>query len=288
MKLLEDMITAIAVIAGTLVPIKTNSAPVHTNQVINQNQCTLVSENLNNKTNNKVQNYTNISFNNSINLNIKKSGIIATFAPKNSAGEPIELQQLASALGYERFAWVNYVERDPYGIRDRNGHRLKTPYNDPPAGGYRYDAADNHPFYWDIEKCDNCSFRHHYQHPKITNKFQLVFEDHPADPRLKWGESVDFVTHLVGVKTNLLNNNQKKWEILTTFSWKLKNKNIKEGRVSLVKNNIDPSELSPSLLTQIKADGGIITRYSIARKHKLHNHQCLQQNHHSPDPRLFL
>ncbi|MDJ0531174.1 MAG: hypothetical protein QNJ70_01550 [Xenococcaceae cyanobacterium MO_207.B15] len=278
MKLIKDLVGAITIVTTTLVPLKVHSVTVDTNQGSSQYECTQILED---KASKKVLNYTNFPFNKSVFFNIQKSGIIATFAPKNHRGEKIDLEQLASALGYERFAWVNYVEQDPHGIRDRNGKIVQTPYNDPPAGGYQYDAADNHPFYWDIERCDNCYSRHHYQHPKIKSKYQLVFEDHPSDPRLQSGESVNFVTHLVGVKSNSVESNQADWEILTTFSWKLTSPNIKKGRVSLVANNIDPLQLSPALLAQIEADGGSITNYQIAGKYSLDNHQCLQQNHQS-------
>ncbi len=280
MKLIKKTATAIAVATLTLLPIKVNSVSIDTNQENNPNKCDLDSSKLETKTNNKTLNYTNFSFNKNIYLKIEKSGIIATFAPQNNTGEKIELKQLASALDYERFAWVNYVEQDPHGIRDRYGNIVPTPYNDPPPGGYQYQGADYHPFYWDMEKCDRCQSRHHYQHPKITSKFALVFEDHPSDPRLQSGESVNFVTHLVGVKSQ--SSNKREWEILTTFSWKLTNNKRKQGRVSLMANNIKPSQLSSSLLAQIQADGGKINNSLIAHRYISHNHQPQQQSHQSP------
>lgn len=281
---IKDSITAFGVIAVTLIPIKVCSASIEANLYSNQLKCSLTSENSENKSNYKELNSPKYYFNKHISFKTKKSGIIATFSPKNNLGEKIELQKLASRLGYERFAWVNYVEQDPYGMRDRNGKIVQTPYNDPPPGGYKYGGADNHPFYWDIEKCDNCQSRHYYQHPKIISKFQMVFEDYPSDPRLQSGESVDFVTHLVGIKKN----NPTQWEILTSFSWKLTNIVKREGRVSLIKNNIDPIQLSRSLKAQIQADGGTINNFPIARKYNLHNRQCRQQNHHNPDLDTFL
>ncbi len=301
MTVIKDSITAFGVIAVTLIPIKVCSAPVENNSYSKQLKCsstgeqrllqtpsfyggvTETSKNLDNKSNYEGLNYTKSYFSKHINFQTKKSGIIATFSPKNNLGEKIELQELASVLGYERFAWVNYVEQDPYGVRDRNGKIVQTPYNDPPPGGYEYDGADNHPFYWDIDECDNCKSRHHYQHPKIISKFQLVFEDHPSDPRLRSGESVDFVTHLVGIKKSYSSKKQAEWEILSTFSWQLKNTTKQEGRVSLVKNNIDPTQLSPSLQAQIQVDGGTVNNSAIGHKYNPHNHQCRLQNHHNRD-----
>ena len=282
MKLITKTATAIAVATVTLLPIKVNSVSIDTNQENNPNKCDLDSTKVEAKTNNKTSNYINFSFNKNIYLKIEQSGIIATFAPKNNTGEIIELKQLASALDYERFAWVNYVEQDPYGIRDRHGKIVPTPYNDPPPGGYQYQGADYHPFYWDMDKCDKCQSRHHYQHPKITSKFSFVFEDHPSDPRLQSGESVNFVTHLVGVKSKSSDSHRTEWEILTTFSWKLSNNHKKQGRVSLMKNNINPSQLSSSLLAQIQADGGKINNSLIAHRYISHNHQHQQQNRQSP------
>ena len=183
--------------------------------------------------------------------------IITQFTPRNSKGEEIEIEQLASDEGYDHFNWVNYVERDPYGIIDRAGNRMLTPYNDPPVGGYRYDRADNFPFYWDIVNCDRCNRRHHYQNYNNLQQFKLVFEDAPADYRLQPGEAVEFLTSLVGVTKINRQQNQAEWEILHTFRWKLTNPHPNYSRVSLVDTNVDLSQLSPSLVSMMLADGAI-------------------------------
>ena len=80
------------------------------------------------------------------------SRIITRFTPKNRSGQKIAPDKLALDLGYDHFNWVNYVERDPYGMSDRAGRVLSTPYNDPPLEGYIYDSADSLPFYqWTID-----------------------------------------------------------------------------------------------------------------------------------------
>ena len=170
---------------------------------INQNQdrsvCSATDFAKGNKLNKSLQNF---NFADYLVLRVSGSQIVARFAPLNRQKQALELDELAKKLGYKRFDWVNYVERDPHGIRDFQGRRLSLPYNDPPLGGYQYEAADYHPFYWDIEQCENCRSRHHYQHPKIKQKFALTFEDHPSDYRLRSGEAIEFVTHLVGVKSD--------------------------------------------------------------------------------------
>ena len=184
--------------------------------------------------------------------------IVARFAPKNNLGEPIELEKLADLLGYDRFSWVSYVEKDPYGITNQQGQLLSTPYNDPPMGGYQYDAADELPFYWDMEECDRCSQRHHYQHPLITQKYQLVFEDIPSDPRLQPGDAIEFVTHLVGVKNYDAQNKTAEWDVLNTFKWQLTNPIPGRGRVSLTETNLELARLSPFLLIEMQADGALL------------------------------
>lgn len=184
--------------------------------------------------------------------------IIAKFAPKNSQGERIALDKLATNLDYNHFNWVSYVEKDPYGIADRTGKILSTPYNDPPAGGYQYESADELPFYWDLVNCDRCLPRHNYQHPLVTQPFELVFEDVPTDYRLKPGEAIEFVTHLVGVKHYDPNTNQAEWDILNTFKWKLSNQAPQLSTVSLIEADLDITRLSPFLLIEMQADGAIL------------------------------
>ncbi|WP_052055676.1 hypothetical protein [Myxosarcina sp. GI1] len=187
-----------------------------------------------------------------------KSIITAKFAPKDDLGQPIELSKLATKLGYDHFNWVSYVERDPYGIANNAGSLMVTPYNDPPIGGYQYETADNLPFYWDMSKCEGCQEYHHYQHPRITRRFELVFEDFPSDYRLKPGEAIEFVTHLVGVKNYDLDSNEAQWKAINTFKWQLTNSPQGRGRVAIVQQNVDLTELSPTLLAVMQADGGIL------------------------------
>lgn len=186
--------------------------------------------------------------------------IITQFTPKNSQGQNIELNKLASSLGYDHFNWVNYVEKDPYGITNKAGQVVYTPYNDPPKGGYHYDSADELPFYWDLEECDRCQPRHHFQNPNNLKQFELVFQDSPADYRLQPGEAIDFVTNLVGVKQYDTINQTAEWEVLYTFRWKLTNPYPNFSQASLVDSDVDLSNLSPSLLSIMKQDGGMLRR----------------------------
>ncbi|MGV2827612.1 hypothetical protein [Myxosarcina sp. GI1(2024)] len=199
-----------------------------------------------------------LSLKSALTFNTINSIIIAKFAPKDSQGKPIELNKLASRLGYDHFNWVSYVEHDPYGMANKAGSLLSTPYNDPPPGGYQYETADELPFYWDLEECDRCQQHYHYRHPRITRKFELIFEDFPSDHRLQPGEAVKFVTHLVGVKNYDLRSQQAKWNVITTFRWKLTNSVRGKGKVSLIEKDVALTELSPSLLTAMQTEGGIL------------------------------
>ena len=186
------------------------------------------------------------------------SRIITRFAPRNSSGQKIALDKLALDLGYDHFNWVNYVERDPYGISDRTGRVLSTPYNDPPKGGYAYDSADNLPFYWDLVNCDLCQPHHHRKHSNNLKQDELVFQDSPADYRLQPGEAVKFITSLVGVKKYDLGNRTAEWEVLYTFRWHLTNPYPRHGQISLVETDIDLNKLSPVLLDAMKLDGAAL------------------------------
>ncbi len=186
------------------------------------------------------------------------SRIITQFTPKNSQGESIDLNQLASSLGYDHFNWASYVEKDPYGIKNQEGQKMHTPYNDPPQGGYLYDPADRLPFYWDLVECDRCKYRHHFQNSHNLKQFELVFQDAPADYRLQPGEAVEFVTHLVGVKQYDPQQHTAEWEILHTFRWKLTNPHPNFSRVSLIESDVALDQLSPSLLSMMQLDGAIL------------------------------
>lgn len=186
------------------------------------------------------------------------SQIITKFAPKNSQGQKIELDKLASSLGYDHFNWVSYVERDPHGIKNRSGKKLHTPYNDPPQGGYLNDPADWLPFYWDLGSCIDCIPRYHLYHSSNLSPFELTFEDSPADYRLLPEESIEFVTNLVGVKQYDLDAQTAKWEILHTFRWQLTNPHPYLSEVSLIEDNIALDRLSPTLLSSMQLDGALL------------------------------
>lgn len=183
------------------------------------------------------------------------SRIITQFAPKNSQGEKIALDKLAADLGYDHFNWASYIVKDPHGIADRSGQALSTPYNDPPKGGYQYDSADNLPFYWDLEQCQGCQPRHHWQNEHNLKQFELVFHDYPADYRLQRGEAIEFVTNLVGVKNYDVENKTAQWEILHTFRWQLTKPHPRIDRVSLLETNVPLHQLSPMLLSTMQLDG---------------------------------
>ena len=201
------------------------------------------------------KNTTAFNYEEAMTLETKGSRIVAKFSPQKALGQKIELKKLASLMGYDHFNWVSYVEEDPHGIADKSGQIVSTPYNDPPQGGYYYEGADEFPFYWDIVQCDRCRSRHHYHNPKITKEFELVFEDAPADYRLKQGESIKFVTHLVGVKSFNYHTKTANWDVLKTFKWKLSNPTPGKGNVSLVNYDVNAASLPQSILMQMQADG---------------------------------
>ncbi|WP_019505640.1 hypothetical protein [Pleurocapsa sp. PCC 7319] len=200
----------------------------------------------------------NFAFAQAITHRVLGSRIVTQFAPKNSQGENIDLNQLASSLGYDHFNWVSYVEKDPYGITNQAGQQLSTPYNDPPRGGYHYDPADDLPFYWDLVDCDRCKQRHHFQNPNNLGQFELVFVDAPADYRLQPGESIEFITNLVGVKNYDVQQPEATWDVLHTFRWKLTNIRPNHSQVSLISTNVDLTQFSPLLLSTMKDDGALL------------------------------
>ena len=198
------------------------------------------------------------SFGKNVTYQLSGSRIVARFAPKNSSNQSFGIQKLAEDLGYDHFNWTNYVVEDPYGITNQMGQRLNTPYNDPPMGGYLYDPADRLPFYWDLEKCQQCKSRHHWQHQNNLKQFELVFEDFPADYRLQPGEKIEFVTNLVGVKEYDSKTQTAKWEILHTFRWQLTNPHPNSSKVSLVETDVALDQLSPMLLSTMQLDGAVL------------------------------
>ena len=185
------------------------------------------------------------------------SKIITKFAPKNSRGEEIYLSELSKALGYDHFNWVSYVESDPYGINDRSGRQLSTPYIDPPVGGYQYDAADKFPFYWDMVNCDSCIHRYNFQHPRNLAPSALTFLDAPTDYRLQPGEAIEFITNLVGVTSYNHQEQTAAWEVLHTFRWKLVNIAPNYNQVFLVDSDVTLDKLSPKLVTAMETDGAV-------------------------------
>lgn len=187
------------------------------------------------------------------------SQIVVRFQPKDSRGKNVSLDNLAIALEYEHFNWTNYVVKDPHGITNRAGQILSTPYNDPPKGGYMYDSADRLPFYWDVEQCMKCKSRHHWRNHHNLKQFELLFEDSPADYRLQPGETIEFVTNLVGVKEHDRHNQTARWEILHTFRWQLTNPRPNISRVSLLEADIAIEQLSSELRRVMQLDGAELT-----------------------------
>ena len=269
----------LSICATLIVPLSTKSLALNTDTSKAQSNLECATNVSNTKHN---QNIKKIDFGKLLTFSTIGSRIQVKFSPRDPHEQPLALQSLAATLGYQSFNWVNYVEKDPHGMTNHQNELLSLPYNDPPLGGYQYDAADNYPFYWDIEQCENCHSRHNYQHPKVKQKFALNFEDSPSDYRLKEGETVEFITHLVGVKNNNLEQNQFSWDVLSSFKWQLTNDAAGRGQITLIAVNLKTSELSPSILTQIQNDGGIIPQlpmFAHLDKGNSHSHQCQLQNH---------
>ncbi len=282
-------IAAVLTVANLLtMTVKANANSSNIENILSKSQCPAVQEFSAEKFSKNTLSVNNFAFAKHISVDLENSRILARFAPQDHQGKKIPLKSLAATLGYKNFNWVSYVEQDPYGIADNNGNQLSTPYNDPPSGGYQYDGADEFPFYWDIESCENCRSRHNYQHHKVLNQFELIFEDMPSDYRLKDEESIDFITHLVGVKRYNKTEKKAQWEVLTTFRWKLTNSNSGKGKVSLVGFDINSQSLPPSLLSQMQIDGGIVSsEFQVASNtnyNLLDNPQCRLQNHQSQYP----
>lgn len=244
----------------TLCAKKSFSTPYPPIQIRSQT-CEVASQFVSNIEQPKTKQYSAIDFSKQLKIKTSGSKITAQFTPQNLSKQFLKLDELAQSLGYKSFDWVNYVVEDPHGIKDHQGESLSTPYNDPPAGGYEYGAADNYPFYWDIEPCQNCHSRHNAKHPRNHQRFSLTFEDNPSDYRLKNGESVIFVTHLVGRKTRKSPQDNFQWDILSTFSWELTNTSAGVGKVTLLSTSPQILKPSPSMLTQIKRDGGNFSSY---------------------------
>lgn len=274
-KLLFNSLTAVSLMALPVSNIATASTTER-----NQNKKNCAAEVL--KSQNKVNKPHYYNFSQHLKFQVVGSRIVAQFTPQDQQNQPLDIDALAEAAGYKSFNWVSYVEQDPYGIADHQGQLLSLPYNDPPLGGYQYAKADNHPFYWDIEKCQNCHSRYYHKHPRVQQKFVLTFEDSPSDYRLKPGETINFVTHLVGIKQS----DSPQWDVLSTFTWQLTNTATGHGQVSLTAVNLHVSELSPSVVSLIKKDGGVISTETLARilgwdKDNPHTLQCQLQNHQS-------
>lgn len=197
-----------------------------------------------------------IDYQQAISHELQNASIRTTFAPQNSNQENIELTQLASSLGFDHFNWVSYVELDPYGIADKSGKQMVPPYVDPPMGGYEYDVADNLPFYWDLVHCDRCKLHYHFKHPQNLNQYELTFMDVPKDYRLQPGESIKFITSLVGVSKYDHHRNKAEWQALHTFRWELKNIGPNNNQVSLIDSDVQLDELSPILIEAMKLNGG--------------------------------
>lgn len=227
---------------------------------------------------------------NFLHFEVTSSRIVSRFVPLDQQQKPIAIKDLAAIMGYQNLHWINYVESDPYGIDDYQGMPVATPYSDPPPGGYQYDAADRYPFYWDLDKCPYCHDRHHYQHPLVREKYKMTFEDSPTDYRLRPGETVDFVTHLVGVPANKPQSNNLSWDVLTSFRWELTNTVQGRSQITLVETNILSENFSPELQSQMAQDGANLTGFTLVDRNKNnpHNHQCQLQSHRSQHLADFL
>ena len=197
----------------------------------------------------------NLNYQKAIAHKIEGGRITTQFSPIDKKGYQIELDTLASELGYDHFNWVSYVEADPYGISDREGNMMSAPYNDPPLGGYQYDSADRLPFYWDVTECDRCKQRHNIQNYHNLQRYNLVFEDAPRDSRLQPGESIEFMTSLVGVKSINSDHTAAEWDVLYTFRWQVSNITPNNSQISLIDTDLDTAQLPPSLLAKMSLDG---------------------------------
>lgn len=116
----------------------------------------------------------------------------------------------------DQYRYISVVRKDPHCIYSHDNKKLCREYIDPPIGGYKYEGADDAPYYWDNRGTDAGRSRHRIDHHKVTTKDQLIFEDKPIDYRLRAGERLEFTTCLV----DSLDNNKA----LECVEWYLNHK----------------------------------------------------------------
>ena len=128
----------------------------------------------------------------------------AEFTPHDANGNPMSVDEVASACGYSGFDWQQQVTALPTpnpffaNLDPRTPLRAPPAFYDPPPGGYTYPSQNSYPFYYipALEK----------QLPVVCTgdeleeeTYILRMQDCPNDPQLPSGTQIEFTTSLVGV-----------------------------------------------------------------------------------------
>ncbi|HIP14339.1 MAG TPA: hypothetical protein EYG74_02495 [Sulfurimonas autotrophica] len=187
----------------------------------------------------------------------KNTAMNATFIPKFN----LSLDEAAKLCGYDHFNWVQYVIDDPRPtMAGANNPQkvLKSPFLDPPIGGYTTLIDDSLPYYWG----ENGPTAHELQ--KYSSKTKLEFYDAPGDPNLQDKDTVKFIIGLVGVLAN------DKYDMLYVWEWKsnynghtgtAQFKNISylspggTGGVSITKVDLTAEEIPLNVRQMMQKDG---------------------------------
>ncbi len=155
--------------------------------------------------------------------------MFADFIPINGC----ELNDVASAYGYDHFNWINLVVRVPWDMRINC--LLRIPYLDPEPGIRTLCPAgwnDNLDYYWNESYIDGTTFNTELDRNTITPT-SLRFKDTPSWPTLSNTNVIKFYTSLVGVYSG------NSYDFLDTFIWET-TWNGTSGGVHLFKNTGDP------------------------------------------------
>jgi hypothetical protein len=162
-----------------------------------------------------------------VGLTASGTSMQATFTPNFG----LSMGNAAGLCGYDHFNWYQTVTTDPYppDAKSSPGVPLKTPYLDPPIGGYAYQANgdDTLPFYWGENGPTAIEL------PSYTTATSLSFYDAPAEPRLTGKQAVSFTTVLAGVLPD------STWDALYAWNWE-SNFNGTVGGVAVRGNVIEP------------------------------------------------
>lgn len=141
--------------------------------------------------------------------------MFATYTPSKG----LSLSEAAALGGFDHFNWYQIGLTYP---------GRKTPFVDPPPGGWNGQPADDLPFYWDETNGSKFSLS-----ANIVGR-TLSFDDVPADSYLIFtGGYMEFYTTLAGIRTD------GSWIPLSAWKWKSNNRPLLPGGEVILQRNID-------------------------------------------------